>query len=800
MNRLQQPFLKTILVACLYFGVAIVITYPLITVMSTHLFGDFFTDAYQTARHVWWIKHALQNGESLFQQTTLGYPDGLEGAWLWANPLEYFPGWLFAFVMPLNTATNLMLLLQLTLNGVAAYCLIDHLTEKRIYPAVVGGMIFMAFPALQGRIYGGQAGVLALWGVPLLIYALYRLREDSRRRWYLLAGVCCVLGIAGNSTLLVYYLLPTVGMLLLMQIITKQWQWLRRSLMAMIFGGLLCLVLLIPLLVETITTPQYTLEVSDTVRFSADLLAFASPSIDGHPFFDSLSLDYPSRVLGLNRVEGIGYIGVLVGLLALLGFWKHKQARWWLVLALVAWVFSLGALLKFEDVPVTTGVDTYETHITLPWAGLQNLPILNISRTPGRFNLTAALALSVMASYGMVYLWGKLARLRFRQVGFMLLGVLILFELQMFWGIPTDEVIVSEGIYALAERDDIRAVFSIPWNDRVFAKHNLYLQSVHEQNIIAGQFIRDTPVNPARLVVLQETLDPAILDFAGVDVVIFHRLSPELSTPFESLATQQLGSPIHQDPRMRIYNVPDVETLPQFTVVYPAIQHITTAYDLHFFAPDSGWARLQTTLHSDDFTARTLNILLNNTQIQASIISDAQVLDLWIPIAEAGFHTVSLQLDPLCPRLSNDTLRCNGLQINEVSFDTFIPTLNNSVELSNGVTLNSGFIGTASAGEQLSIGLWWHFDEGMSDFASRFVHVIHESGEIVAQADHPLFADNNSELTDSPNITLPMDLPAGRYRVYTGFYTYPDITRFTVFSEEEGAVNGLVLIGEFELE
>lgn len=799
MNRLQQHHLKYLLLACFYFGVAVVITYPLITVMSTHLFGDFLTDSYQTARHVWWIKHALQNGESLFQQTTLGYPDGLEGAWLWANPLEYFPGWLFAFVMPINTATNLMLLLQLTLNGVSAFILIDYLTDKRTYPALLGGMIFMAFPALQGRIYGGHVGVLALWGVPLVIYALYRLRAEFHWRWVVLAGVCTLLGIAGNSTLLVYYLLPTVGSLLVLQIVTKQWAWLQRSLMAMCLGGLLSLILLIPLLIETITTPQYTLEMSETVRFSADLLAFASPSIDGHPLFESL--DYPTRVLGLNLVEGIGYIGIIVGLLAILGAWKHRQARWWVLVALIAWVFSLGALLKVEDTPVTIGVDTYESHISLPWAGLQNLPILNISRTAGRFNLTVALAMSVMASYGAVYLWGKVAHRRWRGAMLTLLGVAILFEFQMFWGMPTDEVIVSDGIHDLAERDDIRAVFNIPWNDRIFAKHGLYLQTVHQQNIIAGQFIRDTPVNPARLVVLQETLDPAILDYAGVDVVIFHRLSPEFSAPFETFATAQLGSPIHQDPRMRIFNVPDMDAPPEFTVVYPTTQAITRGYDLHFFAPQSGWARLAMTLRSDDLTERDLRLLLDNTQVQALTVTDGQSVDLWIPIAEAGFHTVSLQLDPLCPQVTNAVLRCNGVQIDDLSFDSFTAqALDSPIALSYGVTLTGGFVGAVNGGEILPLGLWWDFDDGMSDFASRFVHVVHEDGEIVAQADHPLFADVDSTLVDSPSVTLPDDAPAGRYRVYTGFYTYPDITRFTVHSEEEGAVNGLVLVGEFVVE
>ncbi|MFN8375665.1 MAG: hypothetical protein U0694_22695 [Anaerolineae bacterium] len=135
---------------------------------------------------------------------------------------------------------------------------------------------------------------------------------------------------------------------------------------------------------------------------SADLLAALSPS-----FFNPLyqNLGYNRQVLGINLIEGSGYLGIVAGLLALIGIWRMKAARWWLALAFVAWVFSLGPLLNLNAAPVTLTVgDEYSTYVPLPWALFQSLPVLNISRTPGRFNFVVGLCMAMMAAYGVASL------------------------------------------------------------------------------------------------------------------------------------------------------------------------------------------------------------------------------------------------------------------------------------------------------------------------------------------------------------------------------------------------------------
>ena len=95
-----------ILIYVFYFGIACLITFPLITQLSTHLAGFAYGDGTEMARHIWWYNHALRTGDSIFWQPNLGYPDGMEGVLLWAHPQQFFPAWLLVFFMPLPAAAN----------------------------------------------------------------------------------------------------------------------------------------------------------------------------------------------------------------------------------------------------------------------------------------------------------------------------------------------------------------------------------------------------------------------------------------------------------------------------------------------------------------------------------------------------------------------------------------------------------------------------------------------------------------------------------------------------------------------
>jgi hypothetical protein len=54
--------------------------------------------------------------------------------------------------------------------------------------------------------------------------------------------------------------------------------------------------------------------------------------------------------------------------------------------------------------------------------------------------------------------------------------------------------------------------------------------------------------------------------------------------------------------------------------------------------------------------------------------------------------------------------------------------------------------------------------------------------------------------TEAVRVALPGDLRSGTYRVYAGWYTYPDTARFQVLTDVDGAQNNLIFVGAFEME
>ncbi|MEZ4669280.1 MAG: hypothetical protein R3E39_15350 [Anaerolineae bacterium] len=795
-------------------ALAVLITWPLVTVISTHFAGYPFGDAHEMTRHMWWMKHALQTGQSLIFQPLLAYPDGLQGVILWSDPLQFFPGWLLAFVLPLPAAYNVFVLLTLALNGRAAHWLVYRLTDQRP-AALIGGLVFMAAPVMQGHLAGGHGGLLVQWPLPLLAYHLLALcnllpegDQSSANHQPLithsiLATLFFFLTPLGHSLQLIYAVMPLVAVLGVTVLLRRDWRALGRLIGVSAVGTVLLGLFLLPVFSATFGTSAYTAE-GGGIDFSADLLGIFTPSFN-HPLYGQLN--YTHQVLGVNIVEGSSYVGIVVGLLAIIALWKARRARWWLGLAGAAWLLSLGPLLKVLDTPVMGIIGGYETRVTLPWALLYDLPGFSLARTPGRFSFLLALALAVMAGYGYAAVSQKLSAkgqspgFPYSALGTALLMLLILFDYQSFWPLPTYDAAIPQPVYALAQRSEVRAVFDVPWDNLLAAKDALWLQTAHEKPMIAGQVTRRTPASPAKLAVLEQTLNPALLREAGADVVIVHK-HYDTDGKAEQSAQSQLGAASYEDEQIALFDVPpDAGSSPDLQVITPPRTSTNTS-TLYAYTSQPGW----------------LNVYLGSvgTNPAFSLSVDDVVLREWpentysyeysvhVPLPTAGYHTVTLNMSPACPEQTGATLRCyssapvmtweGGAQgaFLAANFDA-------AVDFAGGLRLKAWLL--TEREKQRVIHLWWQFDQPRSGQDIRFIKVLNEQGVAVASVDEGL-GDHaaGSQWVESVNLDVAADLPVGTYSVYVGWYTYPDLTRFKVLSDVTGAVDGWALVGEFAVD
>lgn len=547
---------RHLLIIGLYFIVALIVVGHPPTVLLENFIGSDTGDVYEMARNIWWFKYAIQNSEPLFYQTWLGYPDGINGIIFISVPLQYFPMWALAFAMPIVVAYNLTVLFWMALNGWAMMFLVRYLLkhdESAWIPSLIAGLVYMAFPLFQGHLAEGHAGLMVAWAVPLYIWSLFRFTstDSFSWRWLLLTVLLFYLSTTGHILQSIYVLIPVTGTFLLGKLWLRDWQAVQRILGMGILASIVLLGALAPAILDATGEASYA-STGGYSRYSADLLAVVSPSFF-NPVFDTF-LSYPRSVLGTNLGEGMAYIGIVAGTLALIGLVTNKESRWWLLLGSIAWLFSLGPILKILNEPVLIAGNP----ISLPFALLQNLPGFSLARTPARFNYTVVIALAVMVGYGVAWIWQQRIE-KWRYVLAVVLSAFILADYQSFWAQPIRTATVPQEIINLRDDESIDAIFNIPYQHALSAKDALFLQTGHEQPLIAGQITRTTPVNPAMLVMLQGTLDPILLNQVHADIVILHRARAneigELEI-LESRANAQLGNPIFQDEQIAIYRVP----------------------------------------------------------------------------------------------------------------------------------------------------------------------------------------------------------------------------------------------------
>ncbi len=757
MSRNQRYFLPLfyLLIACL-------ITFPAITQLSTHGIGAGYGDQFENAHAIWYVQYALQNGLNPFYQSLLAWPSGFFSAPLWAEPLTYLPAVPLSFLVGSVAAYNLYVLFTLMLNGCAAFALCWHVGGKQYLPALLGGLIFMTYPTVQGHISGGHSGVLALYGFPVFVLCLYRVvHEGASWRVVLLGGVMFWLTAIANGVQLVFTLFPVTLFFLL-------WHWrtvfTRRMFPRLIvlygLGALLCIPFFAPLFFEVIK-PNRTADLQETgwVTYSADTLGFIAPS-PFTPWGKAFAPEYSRRVLGTNTVEGTAYIGLIVaGLAAVALLRRRRELRIWAFLVAGCMLFSLGPLLKFQDQPIVYKLgNEYQSYIVTPYALIQNLPFINSTRTPGRYNIITGLALAVMATFGLTILLSRVNRngLRIALTG--VIGVAILADYQLFLPALTTESVIPAYFSELAKRGDVRAVFDLPWDNNLVAKEAIHYQTVHRKPLVAGHVVRRTPVDPVKLNLIERTLSLpmdrspdalAFLAVQGVDAVIAHK---PFATKEQIGVLGSIGEKLYEDDRVAVF----LRSKANGTLRSP------------LYALGTG----------DFYLSEPMAIRLDNTpdffQFNGQVINN-------------GKYAI-VQLAPGFYALPNTVT--SGRAADFVSGDVKVGSLRY-----RGVNIEQ-------AAGMVKIGTLWQVEAPMPTDYHFFVHLVDPDGKVIDQFDViPAYAPTLWKTGQQWFQFVSLErAPPGSYTLYAGWYSYPDLTRLPVAGDAKGARDGLVYLGEIMID
>ncbi|NDJ76099.1 MAG: hypothetical protein GYB65_07555 [Chloroflexi bacterium] len=837
-ERARRALVWVVLPLVVFMLAAIFVSWPLARDLDTRAAGAGYGDSYEVIRHGWWTREALLDGQNPVKQDLLVYPDGFTSWVQWTHPLQYLPPALLGLVVSPVTAFNLALLLVLVLNGLSAYWLGMHLTDRQPAAALIGGLVFLAFPAVQGHLGVGHLGIVTLWPAPLFALCLWRvLLEDAGWRTVVWGGVWFALtGLAYVSQFMVvlFPLLLFFGLYLLLRDRVHLFPpdapihaqpWLRAGTMALI-GSLLLLPFYLPLLSDEGQDELDAVTETGRVDFSADPLAFISPSPFGH--LDDLGLvpEYARDVLGTNSAEGSAYLGLVAVVLAGIAVRTRRESRGWLWVALGAMVLSLGPLLKWRDDPVVFRVEDYESYVTLPWALVQQVPVFESTRTPGRFNLTTGLALSALASTGASVILARLQRRTFQAGLVLVLGALILFEYQVWAPMASDAARRPDYFRDLAD-EEVRAVLTVPVENLLAAKFGMYLQTLHHHPLIGGHALRRTPQDPAVLAILGGTADAAsngtltgpeavyVLSAAGVDRVIAHKtLLPESEiAAWRAL----LGEPAFEDELYAVFVVPRSDASPDdpppdftlaradsatgwsetVTVDGQAVRFLADEGAWYLYAPTAVYGELVFEV-APYRVQRPLLVWLDDHLVSGWAGTRGEFrLSLRL---EPGFHTLRFEAvdgcddypfaltcwnaDPLSADCTpQDPPVCISSAFTAPRWEPADPPQERDIALEHGLRLVAYDLVLAPDNSAVHLRLFWEADSPLPDSYALFVHIADpetDVPQVEPVSQYPLMLTNawpdgtrwQSEVT----IPLPEGL-SGLYSVNVGWFRASDGAR-----------------------
>jgi hypothetical protein len=812
-----------------YVSLTLVMTYPVVTRLGTHLIGD-GDDMWVHYWNNWWVKRVLQGRGNLYHTDLLFHPTGvslLHQNFAWVNialwlGLEPIVGGIAAY--------NLVHLLHIPLCGLSMFLLVRRLTTSEAI-AFVGGLIYAFLPFRM--LDTNHPNMISTEGFPLLMLFLLRLFEDERPlRDGVIGGlVMALIGYLRWQLLILAAFMTVCYLLYVLVWEHERWTW--RIVIGLALMGVVAGVLMAPglypyvreALREGLAGELYELTPEPGKQ---DFLSFAVPQRQHllSPLYDEIFVRYSHAAARHVYSAFLGHIVVALAVIAVAGRRDQRKTRFWLGLGVLCFIFALGPYLRFNR-------SLYE-NIPLPYQLIGWLPPIRMLGISLRFNALLGVPLAVLGASGAQVLrewiekrrWAR--RLARPQVFAALLGLLILLD---YLSIPTSTVSahVPDFYYLLAEEAGDFAIVGLP-GKRHHTERYMFYQIVHDRPILGGHVSRLPPqaldfASSIPLIANMYTevaIDTGLPDIsrqlsmlaeAGFKYVIIHK---ELATEQQLDAWQSYlpMRPRYEDKEVAVYPTEPIVGR-DCTVEYDlggGVVVVETSLSTQDIAPD---AILEIEMVWGTTSAPGENLLLELSlvggegrvgQVEQFRISPSWPTEAW-PANAIVRDKYTFQVEPW-PRAGDQTLVARlvraedgqpvgqkadvGRVVMHAPERVFVaPPMERAVEARFGDALRLlGYDLGVDAGA-MDVTLHWEALRRMDRSYKFFVHLYDvESGEIAAQRDvipydwqYPTVWWEANEVV-SDRVRVPLDeVPSGTYQLAVGVYDAETEDRLGIYGE-----------------
>jgi hypothetical protein len=518
------------LAVILYAALALVLTWPLVQHLGTHVPGSYTWafDEYTFVWNTWWFRYAsFDLGQNPLYSTHTFYPLGISLVLYTYNLFNALISLPLQPFLSLPAISNLTFLLATILSGYGTFLLVEYLmrhtepaprntqhTARGVYDlsriayfaAFLAGLIY-AFGSY--RLVYAAIGHYNMWSTAWIpFYALFLLKtiHEPRLRNAIFAGIFLALAMLCEMIFGVF--LGMFTLIALVFVAGQRWRevaggW-STLLVRLAFMGLVAAILYSPLLVPILGEMSEGYELAgwgDAEKLSVDLMGLTTPTALhplGGDWVETLqqTREGTSRFRDVNTVF-LGWAGLALAIVGALCYWKRLAT--WIASSITFTVLSLGPLLQING-RSTFDLDGLLVNFPLPFILLHYIPIVKANRVPNRFSLVLMLSLAVLAGFGAWWLLNKLRRaFLFPVLGSLLLVALVIFE---HWSVPlplTDARIPRVYEQVAADPGDF-AILQLPmgWRNSfgVLGAENTqtqYYQTYHQKRLLSGNISRNPP-------------------------------------------------------------------------------------------------------------------------------------------------------------------------------------------------------------------------------------------------------------------------------------------------------------------
>lgn len=449
-----------------YLAISMLFFWPMIVNIGSVVPGT-GGDIFQSMWELWWTPFSIFTlHASPYYSAYLFYP---LGANLATQTLAPIAGLVSVLFQPagLAFAFNAIFLIGFVLSGLFTYLLVHHITKHKA-ASFVAGAIF-AFSPIHVIQAFGHLQFTNIEFIPLFLLLLLKLMEDRKHVYAIGAGISFVLltfmGDIEQGIMAIMLTLFVIAFLLIDKNYRKEIN--KKSIL--LFGEMILVVLVVgsPFIIGilqyfnsgALATFNTQATTGYNVLYSPDLLSFFIPSkMNGMLQFASSAFGGINAPSPSERTTYIGYSVLLLVVIGLAFEFKEKFKKTALFLAclILFGLLSIGPYLQVNGV-VTAVPGLYQVYSLIP--------IFNVVREPGRFDLMVELFLAIFAAIAIVKLESKYHESSFKKYLPAVFLVLILFE---YSPLPTSQSMIASAYTlnttipkAYSEMGSLTANFSV---------------------------------------------------------------------------------------------------------------------------------------------------------------------------------------------------------------------------------------------------------------------------------------------------------------------------------------------------